>query len=172
MSDGNFTAGKEFCLKNDEQCVKCIEHGCNNNQLEWEKLQSCVKCTPNKTNDCVIISDDFPATECALVTAGYANECYTIVKNDSIHRGCLGEALSEIRLECDDDLNDSCTVCNQPDCNRERVYIGDYCYECDSLDDGNCTEHLDVYMEKKCSPRRSGCYLIREYGNLFRTENI
>lgn len=122
---------------------------------------SCVKCTPNENTTCEDIPSEFATTECAPTVLGYLNGCYTHVKDNKVQRGCLLEAPEHIQEECNDLSNESSTICSESDCNRERVYIGDYCYECDSNTDKNCIAKVDSYMEKKCNDTRSGCYLIR-----------
>lgn len=165
MSDVDDSPGKEFCYQHEAQCVKCGKRGCNDNPLKWEEDLACIKCSPNIIHNCEEIGKDLSAIECTASVAGYTNGCYTVVKNHTVHRGCLLEATEDVRSECSDEFSEQCSVCRKSDCNRDNVYPGVFCYNCDSATDEKCFEKMDDSMEKDCASNHKGCYLIRENGN-------
>lgn len=160
MSDES--PGTDFCLKHNEQCMKCSERGCNDDRLGWGKPLSCVKCTSSSDENCETAVESFDSVECEPIVLGYLNRCFTHTNDSIVQRGCLFEAPEEIQNNCYKSTDDSCLLCSESNCNNVKAYVGDYCYECDSSEDSNCTNNVLPYMEKKCESSRRGCYLMRQ----------
>lgn len=175
--------GKNICTQHPKQCVECSKRGCNNDALKWEPKLSCVKCKQNEEQNCNQVSDDLKATDCAPIAERYNNRCYTIAKNGKTDRGCFYEAPLDIQIECTNHVNESCTLCGSSDCNRANISTSNpededyfnilseplrpsheqFCFQCDSRSDPNCSFRLNSEMVGLCpySPKSSGCYHIK-----------
>lgn len=116
--------GRDVCIANPDQCVRCKERACNAQKLEYEKPLSCIKCTPNENDNCNNIDKNTTAIECAKTVIGYKNYCYTHHNEQSVTRGCLYEASDSIFDTCKTNTSASCTICNQTDCNRAPITNG------------------------------------------------
>lgn len=165
-SDSKETHGKRFCAENDKQCRKCATRGCNNDSVQYAKRLTCFKCNSATDANCKESVDSIPATECKRTVLGYNNRCFTRVTNTSVTRGCLIEANTEIKADCNAWYSQSCELCESSECNRAKV-SNEYCYECRTAIDTNCTNNLDIYMQKQCklNLRQKGCYRISEDEN-------
>lgn len=166
MSDD--TPGKYFCSKNNDQCHKCSGHNCNDELLKWQEPLSCVKCTSTENENCETAIEQLTSDVCALTVSGYTDSCYTRVVDQVVERGCYYEASEQVKNECQNSEQKSCIMCNEPGCNKAKVYIGEYCYKCDSATDPNCTDKVKPSMETKCDWSSKGCYLIRENNEINR----
>lgn len=172
------TDGRAYCIENFAQCNICSSRACNSNPLEFEDKLKCVKCGSDENFDCNVVDDSVTATECAPTTMGYENECYIYYDGSVTRRGCLYEAPADIHSECSDIFSDTCTVCNQTDCNRTPIINDDLifnafhseegkmetiprsCYKCDSTNDPNCVSELNSEMVKICPNAEEdlGCF--------------
>lgn len=117
--------GRQFCIQNYAQCNLCAKRACNSHPLEFEKKLSCIKCDPDKNSNCNVIDDNTKAIECAPTTLGYTNECYIYQEGSVSRRGCLYEASGDIFTQCNDIFSNTCTICNQTDCNRIPIVNND-----------------------------------------------
>lgn len=153
-----------YCLKNNAQCTKCAKRACNEKSVQFEKKLSCVKCTPDKNNDCNVIEENTKATECTPTTLGYANGCYVYQKGNVSHRGCLYEATDKIFGECSKKSSKACSVCNKSDCNRQPITASEdlsvNLFHSDFVHDGSKTKLIpcenDSYTEM--NSRERVCY--------------
>lgn len=120
-----------------------------------------MNCTSGTDKNCETLTESLDSVECMPTVYGYSNGCFTHIKEAIVQRGCLNEAPEEIRHKC---LNnaESCLLCEESNCNNDIADVENFCYECDSNVDLNCTFNVLPYMEKKCDPSKKGCYLIRE----------
>lgn len=173
ISDGSFayrgcmsdeSNGKNFCLEHSKQCRKCSELACNNDPIVWGKTLTCLKCSTRENENCDQVDDNVASVECGPTVSGYENHCFTNVNRSDVQRGCLFEATEDIQNNCYNSTDTSCLLCSESNCNHEN--IGEYCYQCDSKEDLNCTENITPYMGTKCAASRKGCYLIRENQNV------
>lgn len=113
--------GRDVCLKDPEHCTRCKERACNAQKLEFEKPLSCIKCTPNESNNCNNIDKNTTAVECAKTVIGYKNFCYTHHNGQTVTRGCLYEASDSMFNTCKTNTSASCKICNETDCNRAPI---------------------------------------------------
>lgn len=100
---------------------------------------------------------------CERTTNGYKNHCYTRLANHTVARGCLFNAKTDIADDCNSWFSETCAICRHDYCNQKPI-ADEYCFECSTVDDANCTSKPDSYMRKKChlSLEKSGCYRISE----------
>lgn len=113
-------SGRDFCDKNDAQCMKCSKRACNSQPVKFEKNLSCIKCTPDK-NKCNNVSEETKAVECSPTTIGYKDACYIYQKGNDAIRGCLYEASDTIFNKCIKSYSSNCFMCNETDCNRKPI---------------------------------------------------
>lgn len=155
MSDSD-EDGRDFCIKNNMQCIRCKNRACNSHQLEFEKPLSCIKCTPNE--NCNIIDKNVTGMACNRTTIGYKNSCYTHQIGSHVTRGCLYEANDQIFDICQKNQTDFCALCDQADCNREPaknatippLILNDFVFESDAL--------YDEVIPLRAKENRLHCY--------------
>lgn len=113
--------GRDVCMNNPEQCMRCKDRACNSQGLEFENPLSCIKCTPNENDNCNNIDKNTTAIECTKTVKGYKNYCYTHHNEQKTTRGCLYEASDPMFDTCKTNTSASCTICNANDCNRAPI---------------------------------------------------
>lgn len=161
-SDSKISEGKKFCDKNAKQCVKCADRNCNKDEVQWEKQLSCIICNSTEDENCKSGSDG-DRNVCARTTKGYENHCFTRVDNHTVARGCLVDSDPDTVTDCNSWYSQTCTFCNDDYCNQ--VPIDDeYCFECSTALDSNCTNNVSSYMRKECTKNliENGCFRISE----------
>lgn len=123
---------------------------------------SCVKCKSNALGICASIDEDKLPVKCQPFVQGYENYCFTHVHNETITRGCILETES-LMSDCNSMNTEICIECRSNNCNRQTI-SNEYCYECDSAVNPNCTSNLENGMSKKCplNVYRRGCYRIED----------
>lgn len=67
------------------------------------------------------MSDDILATECAPTAEEYENQCYILVKNGTVERGCFYDGSIDVRNECNNYYSESCSLCPNSNCNRAEI---------------------------------------------------
>lgn len=176
FSDSNDSFGKQYCVNHADHCTKCPTRGCNSDPVDFEKpTLSCVKCVPSETNKCETVADDVQPELCEPTVAGYVNKCYMYVgDNEQVHRGCFYEASEHIRYLCGDaELSDSCTTCNESNCNRhpfqpgkirlrprrKRALASRKCLRCSSADDVQCRYNPQLFERAECAGDRCATYI-------------
>lgn len=161
-SDNETSEGKQFCNRNGAQCERCATRGCNNGEVQWEKPLSCLVCNSTEDENCKAGTDG-DRNNCIRTTTGYKNHCFTRVVNHTVERGCVVGAKPDSAEDCNTWYSQSCQICRHDYCNQKPV-VDEYCYECTTAKDANCTTNVGAYMRKKCqlTLEESGCYRISE----------
>lgn len=130
--------------------------------MHWEKTLTCVKCKSDGNGNCATIEENVSPTKCQPFVQGYENYCFTHVQNDTITRGCILEN-EPLLQECSSWHTENCAECRSNNCNRYPIDT-EYCYDCDSNSNLNCTSSMNTDMRKKCplNLHRRGCYRIED----------
>lgn len=147
---------KIMCRGEGEFCKTCIGNDCNikNN------YQKCRVCSSNDTVSCIRSPGSVPTKICK----SYLDECFVHVANDVIVRGCLSDAKEQVATDCLD--NDICEKCSSGENCNNKIVDGEFCFTCDSENDTNCKENVDISMRTQCKlgVEKLGCYLFYDGG--------
>lgn len=106
--------------------------------------------------DCLTLDSNSVLSTCNSTL----DKCYTIIVNDTVHRGCVGDDrfpdLHSIK-KCSDPKQ--CEICNSPFCNGRS--ISDVCIKCNSMETSfGCKEDPFIGFTVACSLAQiDGCYL-------------
>lgn len=143
---------RNMCQQGNETCMTCIgQKDCNRK----ETFQSCFFCksSENDTN-CVIKPNLSDTIRCDY----YLDECYTLVENGVVSRGCIGDDTVIDVANCTNDFR--CQRCSGiAGCNND-VIKAEMCIVCDSSDDPSCRTNstFSTYTECPLTATPIGCY--------------
>lgn len=157
-SDIDTDAGKQYCASHPKQCYQCAKRGCNDNRPKMIDTVACFKCNSGNDMNCLTLTAPTNASLCAPFESSYTNYCFIRVINESVTRGCLLEHADVIN-DCNSWDSTSCEECLGDECNK-RAIIPEFCIQCDSKIDSNCTTNPVDSMKQQCSLtlKPAGCY--------------
>lgn len=151
--------------QNSDECKQCFGKKCNNQM----KFARCMVCDSKEDPTC---ADDVTLKH-EKMCGEYENHCFTMVRNDSITRGCFNDVDEQTRIECEKDPR-RCEICDPFDrgnhCNSKNITV-DTCVVCDSRNDFYCRNHPNTQPTSVChrfgatigdESYVKGCYLRLE----------
>lgn len=144
-----------MCRREKEFCKTCVGNDCNSKIL----FPNCITCNSTTSVNCIRSPNGFPSIACSA----YSSDCFVHVDNDVISRGCLSE-FPQFEENCKN--KDLCEKCAHPKNCNNRIVDGEFCITCNSQDDPNCRDSLDVKMRTQCtlSVNPQGCFLMDDGG--------
>lgn len=119
------------------------------------KTIECVKCNSETDENCAKNPKSITPTECDHE----GDKCATFyTKDNKIIRNCLQTILSEEDVTEEDEEN-NIIACPDSSCDKT-VSEEQFCYQCDSRSNPNCTHKLETEMMKECPSDSEdlGCY--------------
>lgn len=131
----------ENCLIGNT-CVTCDKDECNNQGI----FQTCIKCDGI---DC--INPTASGKNCNSVLGH--EKCYTYNNGESVTRGCLSEADSNLSCSSTGEI---CKTCQGQNCNNQIEKLYSSCIVCESDVNGSCSKSTN---SERCSDN-SGCYTL------------
>lgn len=158
IEDGDL---RNICTSNSDYCKSCHGNNCNSRQSGFLKCLSGNQLEPSNT--------DTSALESKICT-NYIDECFIHVANNTVQRGCLGDAIQSQNDKIDkiDFLRDCanadiCEKCSdQNNCNN-KIIEAEYCTICDTKDEPKCRLAPSQLMRGRCplTIRPFGCLLFK-----------
>lgn len=149
-----------MCRSEGEFCKTCLANNCN----EKTEFQKCRICSSADTVSCIRSPGSVQSKACR----NYVDECFVHVKDDVVRRGCIAEGDSQLVSDCGN--TDVCEKCSGGmNCNN-KIVDGEFCFTCDSENDANCRQNLNISMRTQCKlgVQMLGCYLFDDGGNWIR----
>lgn len=146
-----------MCIEQGEFCKTCIGDDCN----AKVSFQKCRICDSTDTVSCI----RSPGSVQTKMCRDYMDECFVHANNDIVTRGCLAES-KHFEKDCEnDDLCRKCSAANN--CNND-IVDGEFCLTCDSENDSNCRENLNITMRTQCklAIKTIGCYRFDDGGKI------
>ncbi|XP_055308419.1 uncharacterized protein LOC129572481 [Sitodiplosis mosellana] len=136
------------CESNSDECKKCLRNECNSKKQFLKCIWS--------------INEDVsrPSKQCR----NYNDECFILVKNATVKRGCLSDWIDSpvpgIDILSDRRNSDIYERCSLVNCNKREIEP-EYCLVCSSDDKIHCKYGPTAEMKQKCPMRvkKLGCYL-------------
>ncbi|XP_034473402.1 uncharacterized protein LOC117780837 [Drosophila innubila] len=100
------------CLE-EENCVECKGTACNVAAATF----SCLNCRSDSTASCR--QAEVEPTKCNITSLSdlASMQCYSAEWDGVVIRGCLNDLESPKKNKCLNTADDSCTICNEPNCN-------------------------------------------------------
>ncbi|XP_030383159.1 uromodulin-like [Scaptodrosophila lebanonensis] len=102
-------------------CTTCISKACN-----WEetgKVQdsnfTCIRCRSDNFAGCRDAADKIGGEKCTKECTD--NKCFTGTWDGIVVRGCLCDATHQMVHQCTDSSDDTCDVCEGPNCNTKAI---------------------------------------------------
>lgn len=83
-----------------------------------------MKCSSRDNDNCLTADDNVMSEKCTPLVLGYENHCFTHVSESYVQRGCLFEAQEDIQIHCYNFNEKSCQLCNESNCNHEKINVG------------------------------------------------
>lgn len=147
--------------------VFIFENVCSNEaNLTIQSIQSCYFCNSKDNGiNCANASPFMYSKQCQ----NDVTECYTLVKDNIVYRGCAGDNIVTNSINCSDP--DTCKLCSSAEkCNNEEIHA-ETCIKCDSYKDRNCYGNSISTQVIECplTVRSVGCY--HAVGEKFNTTN-
>ncbi|XP_055309662.1 uncharacterized protein LOC129573299 [Sitodiplosis mosellana] len=100
-------------LQDTEKISFCSETGCNDKNI---KQSQCVACKSGFDGQCAKISDvDSLIKQCKGKYSHEKRGCYTMLKNEMVHRGCIKDLSKDDYATCQNKEN--CELCMEDNCN-------------------------------------------------------
>lgn len=145
---------RKSCESNSDKCKKCDGNGCNSRTTGF---QTCL----TDEHSIVKAKANFVPKTCT----NYMDECFTHVTNDSVRKGCLGDAIEieGINIMSDCENPDICEKCSgHINCNNQTIQR-EFCIVCDSNTNPDCKNSPKNAMRDQCplSVRPMGCLTLQ-----------
>lgn len=143
---------QKSCESNSDNCKRCFGNDCNSRENGFQK------CLISK-------SSDFQNTDASTLDSkmcrNYIDQCFTLITNNTIRRGCLNDE-SSIHSICND--RDICEICSESNCNNRQIQ-NELCVICDSKLDPKCKREPHDSMWDQCpfeTIRPLGCFMYEK----------
>lgn len=163
-----------LCEVGRGKCIRCKEHGCNDQPVTKKPELSCIKC--NDSMECTFGLNTNNSESCVSPVPFTRDEsCYTLTyENGNVERGCTIDANSS-RYWCAE--TEGCEYCYEDGCNTDKIAPSS-CLQCQSAYDGGCArldepvEFVDECENLSDTPyeyKDRGCFTIKQgivYTNL------
>lgn len=148
-----------MCNKQDDTCKTCTGNDCNSKV----SFQQCRQCNSTDNVSCI----RSPGSVTTKLCRDYLDECFVHVVNDIVLRGCLANS-REYENDCKNE--DICEKCSdKKNCNN-RIIDGEFCMTCNTENDLNCRENLNITMRTQCklAVKKMGCYRYDDGGDIIK----
>ncbi|XP_055308420.1 uncharacterized protein LOC129572482 [Sitodiplosis mosellana] len=142
----------------DSEFRICKGANCNVNPF----LPKCIVCDSTEDLNCAIN----PGPSHIQVCPKYESECFTLINEHNIIRGCLDDSdfgkSIKFEMGIPHGKSDVCSTATGPGCNNVKLNA-QKCIECYTITDPRCRTNPELMEDKIChkfrSTKHSGCYL-------------